>query len=79
MMSSKSKPHDLVAQALRSYAALMVDATDAQDQEKARELDRALRSCRGIPDIDVVWVRWSYVGERYGWITVDEMRRTKRG
>lgn len=36
-------------------------------------MDRALRSCPGISDIDRVWVRWRYVAEKQGWLTVEEM------
>ena len=42
--------------------------------EEARSLDRALRSCKGISDIDTVWARWSFIGDSLGWITVDELR-----
>lgn len=68
-----SKREDIVAQALRAYADVMISNPDSFTTEQGKALDRALRSCRGISDIDVVWVRWSFVGDKKGWITDSEM------
>jgi hypothetical protein len=63
----------LVAIALRNFADVMLNNPNAYSVEDGKALDRALRSCRGIIDIDVVWVRWRYVAESKGWITDSEM------
>lgn len=68
------KKNELVASALRSYAKRMCDSPDAYSEEQGKELDRALRTCKGISDIDVVWVRWRYVGETRNWITDNELK-----
>lgn len=67
------KQEELVAKSLRSYAERICDDPDLFTIDEAKSLDRALRSCYGITDIDRVWVRWCYVGESRGWITTDEL------
>jgi len=72
---SKSKqfgPSELVATSLRAYAERLI-SSDNVDVEEARSLDRALRSCKAISDIDCIWVKWSYFGEKNGWITDKEL------
>jgi hypothetical protein len=76
---TRQKPEELVAIALRGYAKRMMDSPDQYPTEEARNLDRALRSCKAISDIDVIWVRWSFVAEPRGWTTSDEMRHGSRG
>lgn len=71
--------HELVAKALRKYAMYMIENQDKVSVEDAKELDRALRSCKGIGDIDIVWPRWSYCCESNGWLTEDELTLTKTG
>ena len=71
-----AKAEDLVARALRQYAAQLLHRQSlgfVVPVEEARALDRALRSCEGISDIDRVWMKWSYIGEPLGWITTDEL------
>ena len=63
----------LIAISLRKYAETICNNPDQFSIEEARSLDRALRSCKGIIDIDVVWVRWRYVAESRGWITDNEI------
>jgi hypothetical protein len=65
---------DIVAEALRHIAWKMCDNPDGYTVEEGRMIDRALRSCRGIIDIDVVWVRWRYQADPRGWLTDDEIR-----
>jgi hypothetical protein len=72
------KPKPELATALRHFAWKMADDPEAYTQDEGRMMDRALRSCDGISDIDRVWVRWRYIGEKYGWITAKEMV-VKRG
>lgn len=67
------KQQDLIAESLRLYAERMCDNPDLFTTNEAKSLDRALRSCYGISDIDRVWVRWCYIGEPRGWITSDEL------
>ena len=74
----KSK-HRFLAPALRAYANRLMDDPDNVDIEEARALDRALRTCPGIGDIDVVWPRWVYIGEKRGWFTDSEMKTNKSG
>jgi len=64
---------------LRLRAEQMTANPDSYTQEEGRALDRALRTCPTVIDIDVVWVRWRYVGEPRGWITTDELVTTKKG
>lgn len=80
MKKSKSKqidPNELVATSLRAYANRLLTSENV-DVEEARSLDRALRSCKAISDIDCIWVRWSYFGEKNGWITVKELEYNGR-
>lgn len=67
------KDNLLVAKALREYAEFAIKNSDKISSEQGKALDRALRSCRGISDIDRVWVRWSYHAEKHGWLTDEEM------
>jgi hypothetical protein len=69
----KTVNHDLIALALRHFAEVMANNPTAYSKEEGQQLDRALRSCPGIIDIDRVWVRWRYVGEPMGWMTDKEM------
>jgi len=71
-MSKMIKPPHLAA-ALRHFAGLMCSSPDLYSQNDGKMMDRALRTCPGITDIDVVWVRWSYVAETRGWLTSDEL------
>ena len=67
---------ELIATALRNAAQSIMDREDSDEivnAEEARSLDRALRSCKAISDIDRVWVRWSYYAESRSWLTDDEM------
>jgi hypothetical protein len=74
------KPEDLVATALRNYAYKLINDGTRANEKEARALDRALRCCAGISDIDVVWVMWSFWGEKYNWLTGSEMTyNTKNG
>ena len=71
-----AKFEDLVAKVLREYADQLIrrqSSGQTVSVEEARDLDRALRSCKGISDIDTVWVMWSYTGEPLGWLTTDEL------
>lgn len=72
--TSVIKSEELVAKALRAYADMFCDNREKGSVEEGRALDRALRSCKGISDIDVVWVRWCYLAERYGWLIDHEMK-----
>ena len=71
----KPKKNDLlVAKALRAYAKYLIENKDLVDREEARDLDRALRACPAISDIDRVWGMWRYVGDSRGWITEEELQ-----
>jgi hypothetical protein len=78
-MSKYTERDDLVAHALRLMAGRMCEKPDEYSVEEGKALDRALRSCKGIIDIDVVWVMWRYVAEKRGWLTYDELVRSKSG
>lgn len=67
------RSYEVVAESLRHLAGLMCDKPDNFSVEDGKALDRALRSCKGIIDIDVVWVRWRYVAEQRDWITDKEI------
>jgi hypothetical protein len=76
-MSKKIKKQnrdELVAVALRHYAQFLMDNKDTVTVEQGQELDRALRCCKGITDIDIVWVRWHYHGDPLGWNTSKELQ-----
>lgn len=74
MPNPKYKKHeDLIAIALRQYAYEMCQQPGEFNQTQGKNLDRALRSCKGISDIDVVWVQWSYIADKYCWRTDHEM------
>jgi hypothetical protein len=70
---------DIVAEALRHIAWKMCENPGEHTVEEGKMIDRALRSCRGIIDIDVVWVQWRYQADLYGWSTDDELRSNGRG
>jgi hypothetical protein len=70
----KQNKDELVALALRQYAQFLLDHKDTVTMEEGRTLDRALRSCKGITDIDNVWLLWKYYGEPLGWITEEELK-----
>lgn len=70
---SKPKSNPQIETALRLFAAKMVADPDSYSQEDGKILDRALRSCPGVIDIDVVWVMWQFHGESRGWITDKEL------
>ncbi len=74
-----SNSDKLIAIALRDYAEKISDNPNMFSIDEAKALDRALRSCRGIIDIDVVWVRWHYEAEKRGWLTEEEMYHNGRG
>ena len=59
--------------ALRYFAWRMADNPDSYSVEEGKMMDRALRTCPNITDIDRVWVRWRYVAEKRGWLTVEEL------
>jgi hypothetical protein len=74
MTKQKARPpHEVLAESLRHLAELMCNTPDNFSVEDGKALDRALRSCKGISDIDRVWVRWGYVAEQRDWLTVKEM------
>lgn len=73
-MIKLKKNWDLIEDCLRSMAAKMVANPSLFTIEEGKAMDRALRSCPKISDIDVVWARWCYVGEPLGWITRDEIK-----
>lgn len=69
----KLKYNKQLCDGLRHFAHLMCENPDSYTKEDGKILDRALRSCPGISDIDIVWVRWRYVAEPREWITSSEM------
>lgn len=71
----KKKQQDLyVAHALRKYAERIINTEPPVSREEGKALDRALRCCPAISDIDVVWVMWHYHAEKNGWLTTDELK-----
>lgn len=70
----KIKTNPQIEIALRNFAQKMMDDPNSFSQEDGRIMDRALRSCTGVSDIDVIWVRWSFIGEQQGWITDSELK-----
>lgn len=83
MSKSARKYHDqLVAAALRNYVD-RINKQLAESQEvslkEAQDLDRALRCCPAISDIDRVWVTWAYIAKTRGWCTDHELVMTSRG
>jgi hypothetical protein len=73
MVKKYADRNDLIAHSLRQTAWRMCDKPDEYSIDEGKTLDRALRSCGGISDIDVVWVQWRYVGVERGWMTHDEL------
>lgn len=53
----------IIESLLRLLAKSMTDNPNRFTIEEWKAVDRALRSCPFISDIDRVWVRWCYVGE----------------
>jgi hypothetical protein len=70
---------DLIAIALRNYAKMICDNPDDFSIEECKSLDRALRCCPSISDIDVVWVRWGYLSTFKDITTNQEIITTKSG
>jgi len=77
MAPRKISPH--LPATLRYFAWRMTDNPEAYTLEEGKMMDRALRTCPGIIDIDRVWVRWSYIAEKQGWLTANELVMKKRG
>lgn len=77
----KKKQQDLyVAHALREYAERIINAEQPVSKEEGRALDRAMRCCPAIGDIDPVWIKWHFHAEDNGWLTTDELKiSTKTG
>lgn len=75
----KKNKDKIVSIALRNYAESMCNHPDLYSIEEGKALDRALRSCKEISDIDVVWVRWRYIAEKNNWLTDNEMQFSKSG
>lgn len=73
------KPDEVLAQSLRHFANLMCNSPDSYSVEDGKAMDRALRSCKGITDIDVVWVRWGFIALSHNWLTDKDMIITKSG
>lgn len=78
-MSRRQDRDKIVARALRAYAEKMMDNPDQFSDEEGKILDRALRSCPAVSDIDTVWVRWSYLiftGRK--WDTTSEIKYSSK-
>lgn len=75
----KMKNEDLVAISLRLFASTMIANPENFSEEQGKILDRALRSCKGISDIYVVWVSWRHCAEQRNWLTDNEMNFGKQG
>jgi len=71
-MAKPKKNAPQLADCLRHFAWKMCDNPDLYTVEEGKMMDRALRSCPEITDIDVVWIRWGYIGEPL-WRTTDEL------
>jgi len=63
------KRKEVLAESLRYLAMMMCESPEKFSVKDGRTMDRALRSCDGIIDIDTVWVLWRHVGEKNGWLT----------
>ena len=74
----REKINHNIANSLRVLAECMCDLPDRFFANEAQQLDRAFRTCPGITDIDVVWVRWTAIAEPRGWLTDHEMVFNKR-
>jgi len=72
-MTKRQQDAERVALALRDYAAFMCNHPEQFSQEDGQVLDRALRSCGAISDIDIIWVRWDYVAQQQHWMTTGEL------
>jgi len=68
-----SKLNPQIEIALRHFAEKMLENPDQYSVEDGQIMDRALRSCQTISDIDTIWVRWDYIGYQRGWTTFKEM------
>jgi hypothetical protein len=78
-MSSRQDRDKIVARALRAYAEKIMDSADQVSDEEGQILDRALRSCSAISDIDTVWVRWSYlIFKGHKWDTSSEIKYSSK-
>ena len=72
-MAKRKYNDERVAQALRNYAEFVCDHPEQFSHEDGQVLDRALRSCGAISDIDIIWVRWDYVAQQQHWMTTGEL------
>lgn len=68
-----TKTDKVQAENLRILADSFLQNPEAISPEAGKALDRALRTCRGISDIDVVWVGWRYYAAKHGWLTDHEL------
>lgn len=73
MKAKIKKQDDVLSDSLRHLANKMCDNPRGFSVQDGKAMDRALRSCKGISDIDCVWVRWAYVATQQEWLTVDEI------
>ena len=67
------KASDVVRDFLLLRVEEMKKSPESFTQEEGKALDRALRSCPSITDIDTVWVSWNYVAGKFGWLTDNEL------
>lgn len=72
-MAKTKKIAPQLADCLRHFAWKMCDNPDLYTVEEGKMMDRALRSCDGIIDIDIVWSQWRFIGDSRNWITTDEL------
>jgi len=72
-LASRQSRDSHLADCLRHFAWKMCDNPENYTQEEGKLMDRALRSCPGIIDIDRVWIRWGFIGEKLNWSTRDEL------
>ena len=74
----RAKQADIVAKALWAYASRLMNS-DSVDAEEAKALDRALRCCKGVQELDTHWVRWGYQSSIHGWCTAHEIQHGQYG
>lgn len=67
------KASEIVRNYLVLRAEKMTEHPEMFTQEEGKSLDRALRSCPAIKDIDTVWIRWHSTAEKFGWLTDNEL------
>ena len=72
-MAKTKKIAPQLADCLRHFAWKMCDNPELYTIEEGKMMDRALRSCPGIIDIDAVWITWGYVVLSRDWSTRDEL------